>query len=710
MSVVLEQLRALLARFDDEAYVALANRGLVRRARKDLERHAVELLEEGGDAVLVAFDGQRVRLDARGPAHAQCSCPASGVCQHILAAAMALRQHAAQAPPTTPAVVVTAEADPIAPLHAALLAMTPAELTRHAGKASYRWAWQFVQDLDPHHALQISGTQHLVLQLQRPRLTLRYMGGGIDDLLADAEIPQLHKYRVAAVLAYQRAHGKELEVPEPAARPRSQTLDLGLDHALAEAPADAIDASRQRLRQAVLGILVQCVELGLAHLSADVQQRFATLAVWAQSAQYPRLALLLRRIADHVELLLDRAGGADEQRLLDELALTYGLTWALDAAAARGLAPAQWLGRSRGRYDAAAPLELLGLGAQAWRSPAGFVGLTMVFWSPAEQAFMSCTDARPDGRGRFDPKARYRAAGPWSGLGAPQQATGRKVVLVGAQRSDDGRLSAAQRTSATLMSVDAASFAAQLRPWTSWAELQAARSGARRSLLAEAMPVNDWAALRPATFGAACFDETRQTLVWPLLDEAGRTLVAELPFGEYTRHAISRIEALRPEATASGALLVARIRLADQGVVAEPLSLVLPPGTTTDCPVDTLHFDNPHPGEAIAGVLSSRNRGHDPALATATNAVPPQSGSRTLRELRHAMQRQAERGLAAGTASRLSAEVEQLVERCAQAGLPVLRNALHRADAAGERVLRLNYLCMQLDALSGTEQEAPLAV
>src|SRR5690348_6776849 len=81
-----------LARFDDDAFAALANRGLLRRAQKDLEKQRPEIVEEAEDAVTVGFGGHRIRFDARGPAFAQCSCPAAGVCQHILAAAIGLRQ------------------------------------------------------------------------------------------------------------------------------------------------------------------------------------------------------------------------------------------------------------------------------------------------------------------------------------------------------------------------------------------------------------------------------------------------------------------------------------------------------------------------------------------------------------------------------------------------------------------------------------------
>src|SRR5512139_481936 len=83
---VQQSLLAQLARFDDEAYVALANRGLLRRAYKDLEKQDIAIVEETPLHLIVGFGEHRIRFDAQGPAAARCSCPAGGVCQHILAA------------------------------------------------------------------------------------------------------------------------------------------------------------------------------------------------------------------------------------------------------------------------------------------------------------------------------------------------------------------------------------------------------------------------------------------------------------------------------------------------------------------------------------------------------------------------------------------------------------------------------------------------
>lgn len=690
MSSLRGQLQEQLARFDDEGFAALANRGLLRRAQKDLERLTVAVAEESDTALVVTVGEQRIQFDARGPAQARCDCPASGVCQHILAAAIGLKRLAEE-------VSMPAE-DPLAVLRDSLLALSAAELGKHAGKAGYRWAWQYLQDLDEGEALQISGDRHLVLSLQRPRLTLRYMGGGLANLIADVELSQLEKYRVAAVLAFQRAHGKDLTPPEPAAAPRTQSLDLGADHQLAGSAAGALEDARRRLREAARQLFADAVELGLAHLSSGMHERFTTLAVWAQGADYPRLALLLRRVADHIELLLERAGGADEHRLLDELSLANALVDALGAAAARGLAPIQLVGRARTRYDETGTLEVLGLGARAWRSASGYVGLTLLFWSPRE-GFMSCTDARPESLRGFDPIARYQAGGLWNGLGTPQRATGQRLALVGAQLNEAMRLSARDSTSATLLPADAAAWSAeQLKPWTRWTALAEARS-AGRSLLSRPAPMQDWTFLQPSRIGPCRFDDARQTLVWPLWDGDGQVLVAELAFDRYTEHAMERIEALPAGAVTDGLIVVAQVRSAGGSLLAEPLSLIRPQATPA---VDALHFD----ATLAAGSLLARwrkawaARGTPPTVATSAPAP-----TTALADVRRALQRLAERGLPADSPQSWPAERQGLLEQAGSAGLTAFA-ILAPPARGGEELLRLNYLRLEYEALGDDAPES----
>lgn len=701
------RLHEQLRRWDDDTFAALANRGLLRRASKDLEADTPVLYADTESTLDFQFGGHHLRFDARGPAQATCSCQTSGICQHILAVALWLQrpvEGAAEAERLRAETAAeTEDTDALEPLRAELLRFSRAQLTKHVGKPGYRWAWQFVQDLDPERGMRFAGGKNIVIGFVRPRVDFRYPGGGLEALVADAEVGDAAKYRVAAVLAYQRAHGVEIAPPESTIAPRTAALDLGKDHALPESGEYARRDSRARLRASVRRLLGECVELGLSHMSQAIAERFSTLAVWAQGAEYHRLARMLRRLADHVELLLARAGGADEHRLFEEATLVHALVAALETADARGAAPAHLVGRARNRYEMLGELELLGLGALPWRAASGYVGLTMLFWSPAEKVFLSCTDARPEGQRGFDPVARYRQAGPWQGLAAPEQASGRRTRLTDAQTSELGRLSASEKTSATVEPVPPAEFVSALDPVSDWSALAEARAFERRSLLAEPDPLRDWVVLRPAACGNARFDATRQVLVWPLLDGNEATLECEVAYSTLTHPAIERLHGMTPDAFATGTLVVARLRDVGGSLVAEPLSFIRPEGKVV---VDALYFAAAPTQGLVAKALSKWRQF---TVGTPAPALPVFRASAlptALDELCVFLQRQAERGLASTAVPTMRVELEGHVRRLGDAGLPGF--AVDSEIAPAEQLLRAHYLQLQLARLLGAAGEGEM--
>lgn len=707
VSSVREALAAQLARYDDDAYAALGNRGLLRRARKDLEKEWGEIVEDAPGRLVVQVGGQRIEFRAGGLSHATCSCPARKGCQHVIAAAIVIGSGGGDAVPGGAGKDSAAPAgESIEPLRQALVDFPSADLRKHAGKAGYRWAWQFVADLDIERDLALSGDRHVVIGFRHPPVSFRYMGGTLEALLPDSELKQLARYQVAAVLAFQRAHGKSPAPPEEPA-PRASELDLGKDHAPADTGNTATADSRARLLGAVRQLAAECVALGLAHLSPGIHERLETLSVWAQGAQCHRLALLLRRITDHVEMQLGRSGGADEQRLLDELALAFALASAIGQSASRGEVPSALIGRARNEYEEVGQLELLGLGASAWRSASGYQGLTMVFWSPAQGSFFSCTDARPDVQRGFDPVARYKAPGPWSGLGAPAMATGRRVMLSGAMTSAAGRISASEKTMATVMPGDAQSFIRGLRTHSRWEDLSRERAAIRRSLLAEPQPLKDWVVLHPSRFVRATFDAARQVVVWGLVDDRGTLLPAEVGYGKYSAPAIERLEQLGP---GEEALVVARLRGGSSNMVAEPLSLVRLGATGDQNPIDALYFD-PAPKAGFASKLLARLKGVPDGSAHektgAAGSIPA-----LLTDARRWIALQAERGISGESVAAARIELERRFARLVAAGFSVFGEPVDGSHAAGStglatELLRAHYLCLQYIHLVDDSAETP---
>ena len=89
-SPLLKRLTDVLHGIDDEALVSLANRGLLRRAQKDLESATPTILAVETDRVRLQLSEAIVEVPEL-PIRSACSCPATGVCRHILAALLYLR-------------------------------------------------------------------------------------------------------------------------------------------------------------------------------------------------------------------------------------------------------------------------------------------------------------------------------------------------------------------------------------------------------------------------------------------------------------------------------------------------------------------------------------------------------------------------------------------------------------------------------------------
>jgi hypothetical protein len=612
---------AVLSRYDDEAWIALASRGLLRRARKDLETLAVRVTAETGDSVEVAVGDRTVRIGVAGPGAAVCSCPAAVICQHVVTAGLWLAS-AAPEPADQPAATSAADR-----LHDDLMAVDAATLTSYAGLPGYRWAHQMLDDQPAPPRVTRDG--YLAVSFERPALTARYLGGGLDGFVLDQPVSQVARFRVAAVLAWQRAHGLVLAPPPAPRRSGGES----------ESSASRRE-SRARLRTSVAELLRDTVGIGVSHLSPAIHERLTTAATWAQGVEYHRLALLLRRLADQVDLLLARSALADDLVLLDEIAVAHALVTALDAAASAGTEPTALVGRARTAYDPVRSLDLIGLGGRPWRTGSGYHGLSCVFWSPSRERFFTWTDARPDSLADFEPRARWQQPAPWTGLATPAAASGRRLTLTHAQVSPDSRISSVESTAAAVATLGGEELAGLLPVRTSWRELAPARI---RGLADLADPTSQWTVLRPAQALPARWDSASQTLRYTLLDDDGEALVLEIPWSRLHAHAIGRIEALGGNLPA-GALVVARVARRRGQLAGEPLSVVLP-GRAVN-PVDALHFDEA-PGRRTSSLVE-RLLTSDIADRTVPDVDEPRPAAVPvpLADLRALIEAQAQRGCA----------------------------------------------------------------
>lgn len=523
---------AALAVFDDAALEALANKGLVRRAAKDVETGKVVVTTLDAAGAVVAADGDTVTIDAKGPKLAQCTCPAQGVCRHRLAAVIVLRGSAGPAaaePIIAPATTQFAPAHfdappaepPPSPALAEMLATELAHLARWTGKAAFRAAGELVQAATA-PVIRTDG-KALVVHLAETEPEVRILPGqGLDGIISKATAARRKALHAAAVLALRRANGLPLVEPAsehdaaaPLATPRREpeserdpTFHASVRRALE-------DGMRTALNQAPLAL----------------EDRLFELSVSSRADRLPRLSRLLRDIAAQLREKRARDIAHRPAALLSGLATAYALNDAIEKCT-NGEAAAALAGEVRQDFEPAGTLTLDGLGAETWATRTGARGVTGYFYAHEISRILTATLARTSANDpSFDPEVAFHRDLLWGMAPLSTLARGR-VTLASARLSRQGRLSLAGDT--TAMVAAAASPVEEARGWPvtfgDWSQLEKIlqkRFSARLSTQPETGPL----LLAPTFHAKARFDEVAQEHTWPVADAQGRWIGLTLRHG-----------------------------------------------------------------------------------------------------------------------------------------------------------------------------------
>lgn len=509
-------LAAALAVFDEAALIALANKGVVRRAARDVVEGKVAIVGfEGGGAVIDA-DGATVRIGPGGPAKAGCSCPAPGVCRHRVAAVLLL-QGGAEAPPS--------EEDALPKLLAEIAAIPEETMRRFAGRAGWRAALEMAE---AGAEVEADGTA-LRIRLADPPFDIRYLPGlGLAGMVSKVKATRLKAVHVAALIAARRSAGIE---PEAAVETEAQ----------AEAKGGPDPAYLEEIRSA----LAEACRTALSLAPIALEERLFTLSVSSRADNLPRLGAMLRGIARMIRDRRERSFRFDPDHCLGQIATADAIARALLAGEGRpgreGL-----LGSVRQSYAEAGPLRLRGFGAESWRSEGGARGVTAFFYDEEQDRWMTASIARGAGQDPgFDPHQAYAHERIWSGQSLASVA-GAELRFEAMAVSEQGRLATSKASGPTVDYPEEPPPDEWLCVSRDWTALTARLHERLSGTLSAPPPAMDIVVLRPRRTLAPYFDDLGQALTWPVEDESGQWLALSIP------HDPGRVDRLDPLAALLG--------------------------------------------------------------------------------------------------------------------------------------------------------------
>ncbi len=581
----------LLALTSDDL-ATLANRGLVKRAQKEVERGepAGEVVLEPDGTLRAAWsDGVTCALPpARALAQEQCTCAAATVCRHLVRTVLAYQATAQRAPQPASETEATAEPAPsaAAPLsawdpgtieHAALAAaFRPTALARARARHEEGLTAELVRGRKPSaHLLELA-------------CTVRFLAPGSVELThCDCADPAPCPHVPLAVWAFR------LLAPE---------AESGLVATARAEPDPAERARASELEQAVATLLRE----GLAASPWAAADRFGRLEARCRRRGWLWPAEVLAELALAVRRYEARDARFDAAHLAE---LTGELLMRLDAIAAAGALPPSYVRGSgaAGVTPRGGLSQLVGLGCGVVVRPRG-VELRAYLQDQDSGAVLAIVHEEPDpphGPGRAFPELARRQACPgasFAELGA------RRLALQGGKRGPDQRLTVGRARAR--LTPQAFAWETLREPLRSegFAELRARLAALPPAALRPRRVAEDLVVCQVVAAREAGFDPRDQATVAELVDGEGESATLYHPFTSRGREGtalllerlVARGEALR--------FVAARARLDRGGLRLEPVALVFeePAGRTLLQPwVDRL------PANAASAASTSAERGAD---------------------------------------------------------------------------------------------------
>lgn len=412
---------------DEEALAAFANKGLVRRAKKDFSRgeNPVTLDVSDEDLVKLQVADSLVTFTEKGLTQAVCDCPSVEFCRHILIACFWLAEQNIESAKETEVAAKTEQVRGKTEEAAFqnLLEISLADLEKAVGKKVFALGVEFLQKNFECQISKPANGVHLV-EFINENVSVR--------LLKDADFPghlcscrkqEICRHKVAAILAFRRENAVDFL---PAAQ---------IENAKSAA---ALSPAQIKVLQKTTKLFKEFVEIGTAHLSENSVEQLQTLATSAGGASLFRLSFALKNLADGLSLSLERSAQADETAWLIFLSKTYALCSALLAA---DTPKPKFIGVSRTGYEEIGSLELAGVGAYQWQTLSGYHGVSILFWDNRAKRFFSWTDARPKSDQSFTPYNSFIGEMRWQGVSSPSQAANSIIKLQNAAKSAQNRLS-----------------------------------------------------------------------------------------------------------------------------------------------------------------------------------------------------------------------------------------------------------------------------
>lgn len=538
--------RKLLQGVNEDYLTGLTNKGIVKRAYKDLEKTEFSLKEE--ESCLTVQVGEAVCSLVFSLGESKCSCPSGSICRHIITAVLYAKsrygwkeKEEGEAQKETEAQTLTiAEQEEKSGQNreenqgegqrtenfSSILNYPLGKLKRAIGnKRLQTLYYNMNQELKP----EITVSSIITVFFADTGITVRLLEP-VEYSSCSCHKKELCRHKAEAILFYQLHTGKVTEqelIPEA----KDKTAFWAED--------------AKGFGELLISFLKEQLVTGLARNSPAVMDSLERLAILSHNQKLPDFEKRLREIKGEYQMYFKRAASFQVNNLLYRISGLYKKAGALQAAGSNEEL-AKLAGEFRTEYFPCPVLSLTGMGLREFHSKAGYEGEIYYFLREDTMEWYTYTRVRPDfyeNNKKRIPSDRTKA--PWQLSCKLEELAEGKILLHNGKASKEHRLSSTSEAKAEYLGkrrLEREKLKKQY--YEDFLRLFEERLADSWQQEGKGMENDGLVLVRPVCVQNASFDGIKQEYSMELYDKENHRIILEVPYSKTEHYTIRYLERL----------------------------------------------------------------------------------------------------------------------------------------------------------------------
>ncbi|MCM1084142.1 MAG: SWIM zinc finger family protein [Clostridium sp.] len=523
----------MLGQVDDDYLTGLSNKGIVKRAYKDMEAASIKLCEEAEQELTAEVDDVVCKLVVP-LGESKCSCPSRSICRHIITAVLYVKRECGDKTKSAPEEVNTEEltdniknVEPEAPF-SEILSYPLATIKKQAGGKALR---NIHEHLSMEYKASISESSIVTVELLDEGVKVKLLVP-VEYSTCSCGRKEFCTHRAEAILRYQ-IQKQKISMEQVAA-----SIE---DEAEQKLDKDSI----VKLAGSIKQMLGEIISAGLARLSPELVTGCERFAIMCHNERLADLEKEFRALSEQLKLYFSRHASFRIEKLLVDVTRLYGeanhIAHSTDDKELYNLTK-----RMRSEYVPSKPLDLVGMGYWHFKSDTGYEGITIYFVEENTGKWYTYTNARPlFYEGKRAVKMTGKETAPWGLSCNLQELAQSRIHMSGCLVNQEGRLSSTSGAKAEIMGVRSFDCEGILK--NSYHDFS--------TLFMEKFPANasEWqlrerlALIYPDRMTDASFDSVRQCFLMGLSDAAGKQIKIQIDYSSDESYNIKYLERIYQE-------------------------------------------------------------------------------------------------------------------------------------------------------------------